>query len=197
MKAIAATKLGSRRDFFWLDNNYSMNTQSPVMGAGFNLNFGGIFTSPPAAVMMNAHAPVVIHPVADPNAAPATGPVIGPLTPRLDLFGLGLDYAMYHKRFWGAFDQNDFQTPWQSLDGIFTSAPAAIDWGNERVDVFGLGLDHAGARYRVVKRVRGRLNRRRYFWHTLLGLRQIPDGKGDQANGQEREAKFGCQIQKF
>ncbi len=50
---------------------------------------------------------------------------------------------MYHKRFWGAFDQNDFQTPWQKLDGIFTSAPAAIGWGNERVDVFGLGLDHA------------------------------------------------------
>jgi hypothetical protein len=128
-----------------------MNTQSPVSGGGFNLNFGGIFTSAPAAVMMNAHRP----PVADPGTLPSTplpagpvvrpgGPVIGlPPTARLDLFGLGLDYAMYHKRFWGAFNQNDFQTPWQKLDGIFTSAPAAVGWANERVDVFGLGLDHA------------------------------------------------------
>jgi hypothetical protein len=152
MKAIAATVLGSRRDFFWLDSNYAMNTQSPVRGGGFNLNFGGIFTSAPAAVMINAHRPPVLDPGASSSDAPGAGLVGGPggsggpfglLTPRLDLFGLGLDYALYHKRFWGAFDQNDFQTPWQKLDGIFTSAPAAIDWGNERVDVFGLGLDHA------------------------------------------------------
>jgi hypothetical protein len=30
-----------------------------------------------------------------------------PLTQRLDLFGLGRDYAMYHKVPWGSFDQED------------------------------------------------------------------------------------------
>jgi hypothetical protein len=145
MKGIAATVGGGgRRDFFWLDQNFAMNTQSPVRGAGFNLNFGGIFTSVPAAVAAMAHPPIVVHPFATPSDVATAGPIGGlPLTHRLDLFGLGLDYAMYHKRFWGAFDQNDSQTPWQRLDGIFTSAPAAIGWANERVDVFGLGLDHA------------------------------------------------------
>ena len=87
-----------------------MNTQSPVSGGGFNLNFGGIFTSAPAAVMMNAHRP----PVADPGTLPSTplpaapvvrpgGPFIGlPPTPLPDLRGPGLDYAMYHYLLRGA-----------------------------------------------------------------------------------------------
>jgi hypothetical protein len=66
----------------------------------------------------------------------------GPLTQRIDLFGLGLDYAMYHKSFWGVHDE-DSLSPWFRLGGIFVSAPAAIAWAGNRVDVFGLGTDHA------------------------------------------------------
>ena len=61
---------------------------------------------------------------------------------QFDLFGLGTDYAMYHKRYEGDVTAND-PSGWTSLGGIFTSAPAAIAWGNGRVDVFGLGTDHA------------------------------------------------------
>ncbi len=152
MKGIAATVGGGgRRDFFWLDQNYAMNTQSPVRGGGFNLNFGGIFTSVPVAAAALAHPPIVANPGAVLGSPMAAGPAVRPIGPigglpathRLDLFGLGLDYAMYHKRFWGTFDRNDNQNPWQNLGGIFTSAPAAIAWANERVDVFGLGTDHA------------------------------------------------------
>ena len=58
------------------------------------------------------------------------------------MFGLGSDYAMYHKRLWGNPEKDDLSA-WEWLGGIFTSAPAAIAWGAERVDVFGVGMDHA------------------------------------------------------
>jgi hypothetical protein len=62
---------------------------------------------------------------------------------QLDVFGLGLDYAMYHTRLVNDDVQEDVNdtVPWQSLGGVFTSTPAAIAWGNDRVDVFGVGLD--------------------------------------------------------
>jgi hypothetical protein len=63
-----------------------------------------------------------------------------PLVERVDLFGLGLDYAMYHKQLWG--DPADHPGPWQSLGGSFTSAPAAIVLGGH-IHVFGLGTDYA------------------------------------------------------
>ena len=172
MKAIAATVgEGGRTDFFWLDQGFGMMTSSPVRGLGFNLRFGGIFTSVPAAVASMARRDPIITPGAldAERAEPRGGTGIGdaqvgavsktdeprlesiarrppgdvfPLTQRIDLFGLGLDYAMYHKLFWGRFDQNDL-SPWQRLAGTFTSAPAAIVWGGDRTDVFGVGLDHA------------------------------------------------------
>jgi hypothetical protein len=173
MKCIAATVgSGGRRDFFWLNQAFAMQASSPKRGLGFNLVFGGIFVSPPAAVSwMARRRPVVgdfdhVHDleVADlevagggagaavaetADSATTTlergplGDVGGPavLTQRLDLFGLGLDYGLYHKVFWGEFDQNDFG-PWQPMGGVFTSAPAAIAWG-KRLDVVGVGLDHA------------------------------------------------------
>lgn len=67
---------------------------------------------------------------------------IRPMAERLDMFGLGLDYAMYHKSRWADHGENDLSA-WQRLDGIFTSAPAAIAWGANRLDVFGVGMDHA------------------------------------------------------
>src|SRR5262249_35948335 len=134
MKAIAATLgPGGRRDFFWLDQNFGMMTSSPVRGLGFNLSFGGIFTSVPASVASMGRQVIVGRDGVE---------WVGPWTYRIDLFGLGLDYAMYHKSVWGSFDENDL-SGWERLDGVFISAPAAFAWGNNRVDVFGVGTDHA------------------------------------------------------
>lgn len=184
MKPIAATiGAGGRRDFFWLDHSFGMRASSPLRGLGFNLRFGGVFVSPPAAVSwMARRKPVVSGDVglADvPSAGSGTSVAVGDVglaevlaadrgtsvpdggdatttlergrlvdvgtvlspTQRLDVFGLGLDYALYHKTFWGEFDQDDLSS-WRSLGGIFTSVPAAVAWGS-RLYVFGVGLDHA------------------------------------------------------
>lgn len=148
MKGIAATVgPGGRRDFFWLERNFEMMASSPARGLGFNLRFGGIFTSVPAAAAAMARRPLVVSGGTLTTEA-VVGQTLGPvvtgqelLTHRLDLFGLGRDYALYHKRFWGVFDQDDL-SPWRSLGGVLTSAPAAIARGS-RVDVFGVGMDHA------------------------------------------------------
>lgn len=59
---------------------------------------------------------------------------------RIDVFGLGLDYALYYKTLWGpAVDRIG---PWRNLGGVFTSAPAAI-WVDDQLHVFGLGIDLA------------------------------------------------------
>src|SRR4051794_39407543 len=125
MKPIAAT-VGAegRRDFFWLDAGFSMMASSPGRGIGFNLRFGGIFTSVPAAVTAMARRDLDVSPggvfapggveresaavigtLSPPSIAhaPAGGAVLSPvgvlgLTQRIDLFGLGRDYAMFHKR---------------------------------------------------------------------------------------------------
>src|SRR5207248_11340011 len=116
---------------------FEMMASSPLRGLGFDLRFGGVFTSVPTAVaaMVSPHGESTtgsVTTVGTVNAPPSIGhgPAGGGgittlLTERIDLFGLGSDYAMYHKRFLGTFDQDDLP-PWQKLDGIFTSAPAAI-----------------------------------------------------------------------
>ena len=63
-----------------------------------------------------------------------------PMIQRLDVFGLGLDYAMYHKALLGLPADN--VGPWQNLGGSFTSAPAAIALDGQ-VHVFGLGTDYS------------------------------------------------------
>lgn len=71
-----------------------------------------------------------------------SGPVLWlPEVQRVDIFGLGTDYAMYHKRLFGTYGSNT--GGWESLGGIFISTPAAIAWDGGRVDVFGLGTDRA------------------------------------------------------
>lgn len=182
MKAIAVT-LGAagRRDFFWLNGNFGMMASSPLRGLGFNLHFGGIFTSAPAAVASMMRRPLVVSgdfdvggfdrsgggsapagfsPVGDIGGAELSAdPDPGTLSrehmplddivggglakvQRIDLFGLGLDYAMYHRVLWGAVD-TDQPGSWHRLDGVFTSSPSAIAWKGNRIDVFGLGMDHA------------------------------------------------------
>jgi hypothetical protein len=54
--------------------------------------------------------------------------------PRIDIFGLGTDHAIYHK----ARNGNDWHPAagWKYLDGNFISASTAISWGSQRLDIF-------------------------------------------------------------
>jgi hypothetical protein len=61
---------------------------------------------------------------------------------RLDIFGVGTNGAMFHK----ALDAGAWQpsgTDWQSLGGVFVSAPVAVSMGSGWLDVFGLGSDNS------------------------------------------------------
>jgi hypothetical protein len=161
MNGIVGTRSeGARRDFFYLDGGFHMK-QRTWNGSEWVVNWielGGIFTSVPAVVSTMARQPLVVSPGVGDVAADAAvnvpappvadaptihvgphGPVGGELlTHRIDVFGLGLDYAMYHKVLWG--EAHASPGPWESLGGVFTSAPAAI-WLNGRLHVFGLGSD--------------------------------------------------------
>ncbi len=164
MKPIAVTvSSGGRGDYFTLGPGFEMQTSFETRNESGPVTFGGVFTSVPAVVAaMAVHNPVLnkempleqgapvlagatplgIQAEAGPALQAQGGVVVKPLTRRTDMFGLGLDYAMYHKRFWGIPDQRD-PSPWQSLGGEFTSAPSAIVWAAGRVDVFAVGIDHS------------------------------------------------------
>lgn len=117
----------NRSDILWLDENLAMNytdwnnidgawPTDPTAPGVFD-NLGGIFTSPPAAAALGAD--------------------------RLEVFGLGTDYALYHKSYNAQADAkgNHWSPAWENLGGDFTSTPVAISPANDRVDVFGLGPD--------------------------------------------------------
>ena len=57
---------------------------------------------------------------------------------RLDVFGRGLDQAMFHKAW--AQRWHPSQDGWEALGGKFISPPAVASWGPERLDIFGIGL---------------------------------------------------------
>ena len=83
----------------------------------------------PAAAAQAPHMPVV-HP-----------PIVRPTAHRMDVFGIGLDFAMYHQLIWNGKPGNPQPlVDWESLGENFISAPAAIAWNDghnaERVDVF-------------------------------------------------------------
>ena len=65
-------------------------------------------------------------------------------TNRLDIFCIGLDKAMYHK-WWDGSAWRPSLTDWDNLGGAFpfTSPPAAVSGGANRLDIFALGLDKA------------------------------------------------------
>ena len=42
---------------------------------------------------------------------------------------------MYHKARWNGWH------PWEQLGGIFSSPPAVVSWGPDRLDIFALGKD--------------------------------------------------------
>ncbi|MDQ2688486.1 MAG: hypothetical protein M3Y28_11545, partial [Armatimonadota bacterium] len=139
MYGIAAAKgAGGRKDMIWLNPQFSAKA-FPFGHTSFHL--GGTFASVPVAVSSQARRPLLVAGNQQVAARVQTGAGGALLTNRLDVFGLGLDYAMYHKTLWG--DYKDETGPWENLGGIFTSSPAALAWGAGRVDVFGLGTDHA------------------------------------------------------
>lgn len=57
---------------------------------------------------------------------------------RLDVFGRGLDNALYHS----LWTPGSGWTGWESLGGGLTSDPAAVSWGEGRIDVFVRGNDN-------------------------------------------------------
>ena len=59
---------------------------------------------------------------------------------RIDVFGLGTDFAVYHKA-WGGSAW--LPTNWEPQGGVFNSVPMAVSWGENRIDVFGLGTDNS------------------------------------------------------
>jgi len=61
---------------------------------------------------------------------------------RLDIFGLGLDDATYHK-WWDGNTWGPSTTGWESLGGRCNSTPAAVSWAPGRLDLFVLGTDNA------------------------------------------------------
>ncbi len=120
----------TRRDILWLNSKLQMNhtnwnnivghwenppltsaSDAPVAGAYDNL--GGVFTSPPVAVPLTKN--------------------------RLDVFGLGEDYAVYHK----TYDATTavWTANWERLGGNFMSTPAVVSTSKSNMDLFGLGVD--------------------------------------------------------
>ncbi len=89
---------------------------------------------------------VVNPPRYDTNFAASTSPAGGWVTSwgnnRLDIFGLGMDGAMYHKA-WDGGAWRPSLLDWERLGGVFSSPPTAVAWGNNRLDIFGLGMDGA------------------------------------------------------
>jgi len=67
---------------------------------------------------------------------------------RLDVFGVGTDYALYH-RWWDGSSWGG----WESLGGILesplngprlaTNSVDAVAWAANRLDIFGVGTDSA------------------------------------------------------
>ncbi|KAI9048418.1 hypothetical protein LZ554_007254 [Drepanopeziza brunnea f. sp. 'monogermtubi'] len=58
---------------------------------------------------------------------------------RYDLFGIGIDGAMYHKY----YANGSWSASWENLGGVLISAPTAVSWGANRLDIFALGTDDA------------------------------------------------------
>ncbi len=123
----------TRRDILWLDSRFEMNytTWSNVVGywqnqattdaplVGVHTNLGGTFASPPVAVETDGS--------------------------HLHVFGLGTDYAVYHKTFDATIQGTLSQwTPnWERVGGNFMSTPVVVSTSAARIDLFGLGIDQS------------------------------------------------------
>src|SRR6266487_3707025 len=73
---------------------------------------GGVLISPPTVVSQTANS--------------------------LDLFGLGMDNAVWHTSWNGTGWEG-----WKSLEGTFISPTSAVSWAENQLDLFALGMDHS------------------------------------------------------
>lgn len=117
----------NRSDILWLDENLAMNytVWNDIYGvwpsgpgsAGVFDNLGGTFTSPPAAVAVGENG--------------------------LEVFGLGMDYALYHKSYDAQADANGqhWSPDWENLGGNLSCTPVVLAPASDRIDVFALGAD--------------------------------------------------------
>jgi hypothetical protein len=60
---------------------------------------------------------------------------------RMDVFVEGTDNKLYHK-WWDGTGWNPSETTFETLDGVMSSAPAAVSWGPDRIDVFHRGASN-------------------------------------------------------
>ncbi|GAC1347237.1 MAG: hypothetical protein NVSMB27_12250 [Ktedonobacteraceae bacterium] len=144
-----------RLDMLWLDTNFAMNYHTwkdmDLIPGSPSTNLGGTFTSPPVAVALGQD--------------------------RLDVFGLGLDYALYHKVHAPAAPVGRQWSPnWENLGGNFTSTPVVVSTADNRIDLFGLGPDQ------------GMLHR---AWHgsVVTGISPLP-GPGKWSDWDELGGGF-------
>ena len=117
----------NRSDILWLDENLAMNytVWNDIYGVwpsgpgstGVFDNLGGTFTSPPAAVAVGENG--------------------------LEVFGLGTDYALYHKSYDARADANGqhWSPDWEDLGGNLSCTPVILAPAPGRIDVFALGAD--------------------------------------------------------
>jgi len=131
---------GEKLHMLWLDGNLAMNHRTwedlDLNPASHPTNLGGTFTSPPAAVALGQN--------------------------RLDVFGLGLDYAIYHRVYVAsAIVGHQWSPNWENLGVNFTSTPVVVSTTDSSIDLFGLGSDQ------------GMLHR---AWHgsPLTGVSTLP-----------------------
>src|SRR6266487_120479 len=73
---------------------------------------GGVLISPPTVVSQTANS--------------------------LDLFGLGMDNAVWHTSWNGTGWEG-----WKSLEGTFISPTSAVSWAENQLDLFALGMDNS------------------------------------------------------
>jgi hypothetical protein len=71
----------------------------------------------------------------DPHSA-TQGGLLGPN--RLDVFGIGIDSALYHMAWNGSS-----WSGWNRLGGSLVAPVKAVSWGPNRLDVLGIGTDRA------------------------------------------------------
>jgi hypothetical protein len=125
----------------------------------------------PPVTPTGSHAIAVAAPAAaasHPGIVPS--PVVRPTAHRMDVFGIGLDFAMYHQVIWNGKPGNPQPlVGWESLGGNFISAPAAIAWNDGenagRVDVF---ADNAADRAMMQRTWDGK--RWSLGWQSLEGI---------------------------
>jgi hypothetical protein len=112
--------LGEVFDMYYTDWNNIEGVWPTTPGTpGAAESLGGTFASPPAAVAVGSD--------------------------NLEVFGLGLDYAVYHKSYDAAklVNGSHWSPAWERLGGNFTCTPVVVSDSDTRIDLFGLDLDHS------------------------------------------------------